>query len=103
MDGSYRIEWKDRAAEKSIRQRAQIARARAGRTDPPHPRGDGIVSAAMSDGGFHGDDGKLSRLDALAAPLAEIEWRRLAAREQNRKPAVARDRASSHVEAVPCH
>ena len=43
----------------------------------------------MRDRRLHADDPELARLDALAAPLAEVERRRLPAGEQDRDAPVA--------------
>ena len=56
-----------------VRQRFEVAAAWAWRVHPEHAGGDGIVGTTMRDGSLHSDDGELRGLDALAAPLAEIE------------------------------
>src|SRR5471030_2481264 len=97
------VEWEDGAADVAVGEREQVARAGAGGVHPNHARGDGIVGPAMRDGGLDDDDGELRRVDALAAPLAEVEGWRLAAGEQDGKPRVTNDGARAHVETVARH
>src|SRR5688500_452368 len=97
------VEWEDRPAQAPVRERAWIGRAGARRRYRVRRGRDRIVGAPMRNGRLDADEGQSSRLDPLAAQLAEIEGRRLPARKQDYDPIMTDHCAGTHVDPPTLH